>query len=137
MLKALSSLATDKINEMLKRNMRALAFYAAGVLGGLISLFYILNALHAWIAMATGPIGASLIMAALFIILTMTLMLIGHSTRANKKTTSNLTSTALLSAPVLFKIVNNMRFKTTRFKAMAVGGGILSLFVLVRYFRRP
>jgi hypothetical protein len=130
MWQGLSLLAATELGGMLKRNLRAVAYYAASALVAVIALVFMLQAAHAWLVSHMSTINASLVIAAVMLGIAGILLLVGHFVAGRKR--SSLTSTALVAAPFAARMIG----RKVSYGTIAVAGVIAMGVVVGRLMAR-
>lgn len=132
MWQGLSLLAASELGGMLKRNLRALACYAASVLFVVVALIFALQAAHSWLEWRMSSIAASLVIAAVMLAIAAILILVGHFVAGRKRSSSSLASTALVAAPFAARMIG----KKVSYGTIAVAGTIAMGVLLGRFMAK-
>lgn len=127
MFKGLSLLAASQIGSTVKRNLRAMPYFAAGALIFLVGLGFLLDLAHTWLSLRLGPLAASGILAAVLLTLAGTALVVGCIIRDKSASApSPLTASALIAAPIAAKFMGgHLRLGTVALASVVAAGAIV------------
>lgn len=126
MWKGLALLAANEVGGTVKRNLTAIAFYAAAGVVALMAFGYGLAALHGWIMAYMTPIEASLVMAGGLLILAFLIAMIGLSYKRKRNPPMQASTAALVVMPLAARIVGGrVNLATVVMGSMLVAGAVL------------
>jgi hypothetical protein len=124
--KGLSLLVANEMGGAVKRNMTVAAYFAAaGIVAVLASVFGLL-ALQNWLSLHVSDTEASLIVAAGLLVVAIGIGLIGYSLKNRRKSSSELTSTALAALPLAAQLIpSRVRMGTLTLIAVLAAAALL------------
>lgn len=129
MFRGLSLLAMSEVGGLVKRNMRALVYYAAAAAAALIGVVFILQAIHAWLLTRLSPMEANLVIAGAMLALGLVLYAVGRHS-AKRKSSPPLSSAAMVAAPLAAGFVGrNVSYATLAVAAMVTAGVIFGRMI--------
>jgi hypothetical protein len=105
MFKGLSLLAVSEAAGSVRRQVKALPWFAAGAVIGLFAVAALLEAAHAWLSLRMGPVMAHLVVGGSLLAGGALLAAIGLYVRSQKQPRDGLTTTALVAAPMAANLV--------------------------------
>jgi hypothetical protein len=101
MWRALSLLAATELGGAVRRNVVIFMIYGLALIVFAAACGFLISVAHALLAVAYGPIGASLIIAAVLLIVALGLMFVGFYMRHRVRRRSAVATAALVAAPVV------------------------------------
>jgi glucose uptake protein GlcU len=104
---SLALLAANEVGGMFRRNVTALAFYAASGITALGGVAFGLVAAHLWLSTRMSGIEASLSIAGALLVLATVIAGIGYFMKNRRRTRTEVTSTALIALPIAARLVTS------------------------------
>jgi hypothetical protein len=131
MFKALSLLAASELGGAVSRNVRAVPYFALGVLALLIGSGFLLDLAHAWLSLRMSPMAASGVLAAVLFTVAGIFLLVGLSIKNRRQPqVSPLTTSALIAAPFAARFLGTrLRFGTVAVAGVVAAGAVLGRFL--------
>jgi hypothetical protein len=103
----LALLAANEVGGIFRRNVTAVAFYAAAVIIALSGAVFGLVAAHSWLNVHMSSIEASLTIAGALLVLAMIFAGVGYFMKNRRRTRTEVTSTALIALPIAARLVTS------------------------------
>jgi hypothetical protein len=126
MWSSLSFLAANELGDTFRRQIRGASIALMGAIVGLAGLVFCLIALHSWLLLRVTPIEASLIIAAGLLTASVALLAAAAFARRSRKSSSGLTSTAIVAAPIALRIIGRrLDFRTVGIAGVLALGAIV------------
>jgi hypothetical protein len=122
---SLALLAANEVGGMFRRNVTALAFYAASGIAALGGMAFGLVAAHLWLSTRMSGIEASLSIAGALLVLAMVIAGIGYVMKNRRRTRTEVRSTALLALPIAARLVTSRINWGTMTVAGIMAAGVL------------
>ena len=133
MFKGLSLLAASELGGTVKRNLRAVPYFAFAALIFLFAFGFLLDVGHTWLSLRLGSMAASAILAAVLLTLAAIALLAGYAIKRKRPSASSpLTTSALIAAPFAARFLGGR----LRLGTVAVAGVVAAGAVLGRYIGR-
>ena len=105
MINGLSLLAVSDAAGSVRRQIKALPWFAAGAVIGLFAAATLLEAAHAWLTPLMGPVAAHLVIGAFLLVLGGVLAAVGMVIKSRKIKRDGMTTTALVAAPIAARLM--------------------------------
>ncbi len=125
MWNSLALLAANEVGGRFRRNLAAVAFYAASGIVALIGVVFGLVAVHFWLSTRMSEIEASLSIASALLVLAMVIAGIGYFMKNRRRTRTEVTSTALIALPIAARLVTSRISWGTMTVAAIMAAGVL------------
>ncbi len=106
MFKGLSILAATEAAGNVRRLARALPWFAAGAVIGLLGISALMQAAHGWLSQQMSPIEAHMVIAAVLLISGAIVAAAGAYVRTHRTRPDAMTTTALLAVPAAARFVS-------------------------------
>lgn len=132
MLNALTLLAATEMGGAVKRNVRAVCYYAVAAGAGVVGLFFLLLAGRDALLPQLGPVMANVAVGGGMLALALLIYLIGYVIRNRRSRTSPLASSAIVAAPFAAKMVG----KRINLATLSVAGVMLAGAAIGHYLGR-
>jgi hypothetical protein len=121
----LALLAANEVGGVFRRNVTAVAFYAASGITALTGGVFGLVAAHSWLSTRMSGIEASLSIAGALLALAMLIASIGYFMKNRRRSRGEVTSTALIALPLAARIVTSRVSWGTMTVAAIMAAGVL------------
>jgi hypothetical protein len=122
---SLALLAANEVGGMFRRNVTAVAFYAAAGITAVMGVVFGLVAAHIWLSTRMSEIEASLSIAAALLVLAMLIAGVGYFIKHRRRTRTEVTSTALIALPIAARLVTSRVSWGTMSVAAIMAAGVL------------
>jgi hypothetical protein len=105
MWKGLSLLAANEVGGAIRRNVLATGIYGMAGIVGLIGVVFGLVAFQGWLSLRMSAIEADLLIAGLLLGVALLIAIVGAYTKHRRRTSTALTASALLAAPIAAGVI--------------------------------
>jgi hypothetical protein len=122
---SLALLAANEVGGMFRRNVTAVAFYAAAAVTALGGGAFGLIAAHSWLSIRMSSIEASLSIAGGLLALAIIIAGIGYFMKHRRRSRTEVTSTALIALPIAARMVTSRVSWGTMTVAAIMAAGVL------------
>jgi hypothetical protein len=122
---SLALLAANEVGGRFRRNLTAVAFYAAAGITALAGAAFGLVAAHSWLVTWMSHIEASLWIAGALLVLAMLIAGIGYFMKHRRRSRTEVTSTALIALPIAARMVTSRVSWGTVTVAAIMAAGVL------------